>query len=93
MPSPRSAGHPSNAFRLDREFATEPKKIIADQVGTSVEELTEGPRFVENLGADSLDTVELVMVLEEEFDMDIPEDAATNIQTVGVVIDYAKSHT
>ncbi len=75
------------------DIETRIKKIIADQLGASVEELTEGTRFVENLGADSLDTVQLVMALEEEFDMDIPEEAATHIQTVEAMIEYVRSHT
>lgn len=75
------------------EMETRIKKIIADQLGGSVEELKTGTRFIEDLNADSLDTVELVMALEEEFDMNIPEEAAATIQTVGATIDYVKSHT
>lgn len=67
------------------------KKNIIDQLGGSVEELTEGTRFIEDRSADSLDTVELVMALEEEFDIEITEDTATKIQTVGDVMGYVKT--
>jgi acyl carrier protein len=55
--------------------------------------LTTDTRFIEDLNADSLDTVELVMALEEEFDVNIPEEAAATIQTVGATIDYIKTQT
>lgn len=69
------------------------KRIIVDQLGSSAEELNNTTRFIEDLSADSLDTVELVMALEEEFDIEIPEEAAMTIQTVGAAIDYIKTHT
>lgn len=62
--------------------------IVAEQLGVDKEKITPETSFVNDLGADSLDTVELVMELEEEFDIDIPEDAAEKIQTVGQAIDY-----
>ena len=66
------------------------KKIIAEQLGVEEEEVTLEAHFVEDLGADSLDTVELVMALEEEFEIDIPDEDAEKILTVGKALDYIK---
>ncbi|MGE0758284.1 MAG: acyl carrier protein [Pirellulaceae bacterium] len=63
-------------------------EIVADQLGVEKEKITRDTSFVNDLGADSLDTVELVMELEEEFDINIPDDAAEKIQTVGQAIDF-----
>jgi acyl carrier protein len=62
--------------------------IVAEQLGVDKEKITPETSFVNDLGADSLDQVELVMELEEEFDIDIPDDAAENIQTVGQAIEF-----
>ena len=62
--------------------------IVAEQLGVDKEKVTPETSFVNDLGADSLDTVELVMELEEEFDINIPDDAAEKIQTVGQAIEY-----
>lgn len=62
--------------------------IVAEQLGVSKDQISDETSFVNDLGADSLDTVELVMELEEEFDINIPDDAAEKIQTVGQAIDY-----
>jgi acyl carrier protein len=62
--------------------------IVAEQLGVDKEKVTPETSFVHDLGADSLDTVELVMELEEEFDINIPDDAAEKIQTVGQAIDF-----
>ena len=62
--------------------------IVAEQLGVDKEKITAETSFVNDLGADSLDTVELVMELEEEFDINIPDDAAEKIQTVGEAIEY-----
>lgn len=62
--------------------------IVAEQLGVDKEKVTPETHFVNDLGADSLDTVELVMELEEEFDIDIPDDSAEKIQTVGQAIDF-----
>lgn len=62
--------------------------IVADQLGVDKEKIGHETSFVNDLGADSLDTVELVMELEEEFDITIPDDAAEKIQTVGQAIDF-----
>lgn len=66
------------------------KKIIAEQLGVEEEEVVSDAKFVDDLGADSLDTVELVMALEEEFDVEIPDEDAEKIQTVGGAIDFIK---
>lgn len=65
--------------------------IVAEQLGADKEKITEKTSFVNDLGADSLDQVELVMELEEEFDINIPDDAAEKIQTVGEAIKHIKS--
>ncbi len=62
--------------------------IVAEQLGVSKDQITEATSFVNDLGADSLDTVELVMELEEEFDVNIPDEAAEKIQTVGQAVKY-----
>ncbi len=62
--------------------------IVSDQLGVPKEKVSIETSFVNDLGADSLDTVELVMELEEEFNINIPDDAAEKIQTVGEAIDY-----
>jgi acyl carrier protein len=63
-------------------------EIVAEQLGVDKEKVTPETSFVNDLGADSLDTVELVMELEEEFDINIPDDAAEKIQTVGQAIEF-----
>jgi acyl carrier protein len=68
------------------------KKIVAEQLGVAEGDIKNESSFVEDLGADSLDTVELVMALEEEFETDIPDDEAEKITTVQQAIDYVKSH-
>lgn len=67
------------------------KKIIGEQLGVKQEEVTNNASFVEDTGADSLDTVELVMALEEEFDTEIPDEEAEKITTVQAAIDYISS--
>ena len=66
------------------------KKIIAEQLGVEEDEVTSEASFVEDLGADSLDTVELVMALEEEFGIEIPDEDAEKILSVGKALDYIK---
>ena len=67
------------------------KKIVAEQLGVKEEEVKAEASFVDDLGADSLDQVELVMALEEEFGKDIPEEEAEKLQTVGSVVAYIDS--
>ena len=69
------------------------KQIIAEQLGVKKEEVTDGAKFVDDLGADSLDTVELVMALEEEFGIEIPDEDAEKMTTVGEAIKYIESKT
>jgi len=64
------------------------KKIVAEQLSTSEDQISNEASFVDDLGADSLDTVELVMALEEEFDLEIPDDEAEKITTVQQAIDH-----
>jgi len=68
------------------------KQIIVEQLGVDAAEVTPQAHFVNDLGADSLDTVELVMALEEEFDTEIPDEQAEKIQTVGQAVEYIKAH-
>ena len=69
------------------------KKIIVDQLGVKAEEVSAESAFVDDLGADSLDTVELVMAFEEEFDLEIPDEEAEKIGTVGDAIKYIEEHS
>jgi acyl carrier protein len=68
------------------------KEIIIDQLGVDAKEVTAEASFIEDLGADSLDTVELVMALEEEFGVEIPDEDAEKISTVGEAITYIQEH-
>lgn len=74
------------------EIEQKVKDIIIEQLGVDAGEVKPEASFVNDLGADSLDTVELVMALEESFDMEIPDEEAEKIQTVGQAIDYIKNH-
>lgn len=71
----------------------EVKAIIAEQLGVKVEEVTDSASFVDDLGADSLDTVELVMALEEKFGVEIPDEDAEKMSTVGEAIKYLEEKT
>jgi acyl carrier protein len=68
------------------------KKIVVEQLGVKEEDVTSAASFVDDLGADSLDTVELVMALEEEFKTEIPDEDAETITTVQQAVDYVNSH-
>jgi acyl carrier protein len=69
------------------------RQIVADQLGVDLEEVTPEASFVDDLGADSLDTVELVMALEEEFGLEIPDEDAEKISTVQDAITYIEGHS
>ena len=64
------------------------KDIIVEQLGVNPEQVTQQAKFIEDLGADSLDTVELVMAFEEEFNVEVPDEEAEKLQTVGDVVKY-----
>lgn len=70
------------------DYAAKVKEIIIEKLGVDAEKVTEDASFVEDLGADSLDTVELVMDFEEEFDLEIPDEEAEKLTTVGSAIKY-----
>ena len=81
--------------RLIKDMATNQERlieIIAHQLGIDADNVTPDASFMEDLGADSLDTVELVMALEEEFDLEIPDSDAEKIQTVQDALDYLDEH-
>ncbi|NLM10934.1 MAG: acyl carrier protein [Clostridiaceae bacterium] len=69
------------------------KEIIVDQLGVEESEVTMEASFIDDLGADSLDIVELIMALEEEFDLEIPDKEAEKITTVGDAVEYIKAHS
>ncbi|MFA6431995.1 MAG: acyl carrier protein [Candidatus Margulisiibacteriota bacterium] len=68
------------------------KKVVIEQLGVSETEIKKESSFVDDLGADSLDTVELVMALEEAFSIEIPDEDAEKIKTIGDTINYVKEH-
>ena len=76
---------------MSEDISSKVKKIVADHLGIDEAKVTEEASFIDDLGADSLDTVELVMAFEEEFECEIPDDAAEKIQTVKDAIDFIKS--
>ena len=73
---------------MSEDVSSKVKKIVADHLGIDEAKVTEESSFIDDLGADSLDTVELVMAFEEKFGIEIPDDAAETIQTVQDAIDY-----
>ena len=73
---------------MSEDISSKVKKIVADHLGIDEAKVTEEASFIDDLGADSLDTVELVMAFEEEFNVEIPDDAAETIQTVGDAISF-----
>jgi len=75
----------------EKSIAEKVKDIIVEQLGVNPEQVTEKASFIEDLGADSLDTVELVMAFEEEFSVEVPDEAAEKLQTVGDVVSYIES--
>ena len=77
----------------EKSISEKVKDIIVEQLGVNPEQVTESASFIEDLGADSLDTVELVMAFEEEFSVEVPDEDAETLQTVGNVVDYIEKKT
>jgi len=78
---------------MSAEFEERVKEIIVEQLGVEVGQVTEKAKFVDDLGADSLDTIELVMALEEEFSIEIPDEDAEKIVSVGDAVNYISEHS
>ena len=76
---------------MTKDVATKVKKMVVDHLGVEESKVTDEANFIDDLGADSLDTVELVMAFEEKFGIEIPDDAAEKIQTVQNAIDHIES--
>lgn len=74
------------------DVAERVKKIVVEHLGVEADKVSEGASFIDDLGADSLDTVELVMAFEEEFNVEIPDDAAEKIQTVGDAVKFIEAN-
>lgn len=83
--------HTTTQNMSDKPIEERVKDIIVDQLGVSADQVTSEAKFVEDLGADSLDTVELVMALEEEFDVEVPDDEAEKLQAVKDVVSFITS--
>jgi len=77
---------------MSTDIAARVKKIVVEHLGVEEDKLTEAASFIDDLGADSLDTVELVMAFEEEFGVEIPDDAAEKIVTVKDAVEYLKQN-
>lgn len=77
---------------MSQDIADRVKKIVVEHLGVEEDKVSDGASFIEDLGADSLDTVELVMAFEEEFGLEIPDDAAEKILTVKDAIDFIKEN-
>ena len=76
----------------DKSIEDRVKDIIVDQLGVNADQVTLEAKFIEDLGADSLDTVELVMAFEEEFGIDVPDEEAEKLQSVGDVVRYVEEN-
>ena len=77
----------------DKYIEDKVRDIIVDQLGVNADQVTKEARFIEDLGADSLDTVELVMAFEEEFSIEVPDEEAEKLQAVGDVVAYVEEHS
>jgi acyl carrier protein len=80
--------HDTNKFMAEKSIEEKVKDIIVEQLGVNPEQVTPQASFIEDLGADSLDIVELVMAFEEEFGVEVPDEDAEKLQTVGDVVKY-----
>jgi acyl carrier protein len=80
------------AAEVNTELLNKVKKIISEQLGVDEDDVTNSASFVDDLGADSLDQVELVMALEESFELEIPDEDAEKLRTVQDAIDYIEKH-
>ena len=78
---------------MAEEIASKVKEIIIEELGVDAEKVTDQSSFIDDLGADSLDTVELVMAFEEEFDLEIPDEDAEKMRTVADVVSYVSAAT
>ena len=78
---------------MAEEIASKVKEIIIEELGVDAEKVTDQASFIDDLGADSLDTVELVMAFEEEFDLEIPDEDAEKMRTVADVVSYVSAAT
>ncbi len=89
QPRCRTRGHGRNTHtHMSDNIDAQIKEIIVEQLGVDAEKVTPDARFVEDLGADSLDTVELVMAFEDKFSIEVPDDAAEQLKSVRDVIEY-----
>jgi acyl carrier protein len=79
-------------FMADKPIDTRVRDIIVEQLGVKPDQVTPEAKFIEDLGADSLDTVELIMALEEEFGIEVPDEQAEKLLTVGDVVKYIEEH-
>ena len=86
--NPRATNTNRTNFMADKSIEEKVKDIIVEQLGVNPEQVTPQASFIEDLGADSLDIVELVMAFEEEFGVEVPDEDAEKLQTVGDVIKY-----
>ena len=93
VPAPHCYIKKETLMASTEEIMGKVKKIISEQLGVDEGEVTNESHFIDDLGADSLDTVELVMALEEEFGIEIPDEDAEKIQTVGDVQKYIEEHS
>jgi acyl carrier protein len=91
-PGPRAERKRFHGDTIMSDIAERVKKIVVEHLGVDESKVVENAKFVDDLGADSLDTVELVMAFEEEFGVEIPDDAAEKIQTVKDAITYIQEH-
>jgi len=92
-PAPATEVNPFQEEVMAKSVEVRVKEIICEQLGVEEEEVTPTAKFIEDLGADSLDTVELVMAFEEEFGLEIPDEDAEKIVAVGDAIQYIKDNT